>query len=85
MKRRFELLSIYVFCSHDSHLVSALIKKIRSNSSGEYLSDSFRQILISEGTLAQLSCPGVAKRKHHHVIETAHTLLISSFVPSYFV
>jgi hypothetical protein len=46
--------------------------------------------LTSEGTIAQLSCPGahaqngVAERKHCHLIEIARTLLISSFVPSHF-
>jgi hypothetical protein len=55
-----------------------------------FLSNNFRQLLNSESTLAQLSCPGahaqngVAERKHRYVIESARTLLISSFVPSHF-
>ena len=66
------------------------IKIFRSDSGGEYLSDLFRQFLISEGTLPQLSCPGahpqdgVAEHKHRYIIETARTLLIASFVPSHF-
>jgi hypothetical protein len=81
---------LQVFCSHDSHPVSATIKIFRSDSGGEFLSDNIRQILTLEGTLAQLSCPGahaqngVAERKHRHIIESASTLLISSFVPSHF-
>jgi hypothetical protein len=69
---------------------SASIKKFRSDSGGEFLSDNFRQLLTAEDTLAQLSCPsahaqnGVAERKHHHIIESARTLLISSYVPSHF-
>jgi hypothetical protein len=61
------------------------------DSGGEYLFDSFQQFITSEGTLAQLSCLGahaqnrVAECKHRHVIETTHTLLISSFVPSHFL
>jgi len=91
MKRRSELLSIYKSFARMVHTqFSAPIKTFRSDSGGEYLSDSFCQFLTSEGTLAQLSCPGahaqngVAERKHRHIIETARTLLISSFVPSHF-
>jgi transposase InsO family protein len=91
MKHRFELRSIYEsFVCMIHTQFSAPIKVFRSDSGGEYLSDTFRQFLASEGTLAQLSCPGahaqngVAERKHRHLIETARTLLISSFVPSHF-
>jgi hypothetical protein len=69
---------------------STPIKVFHSDLGGEYLLATFCQFLTLEGTLAQLSCPGahaqngVAKRKHYHVIETARTLLISSFVLSHF-
>jgi hypothetical protein len=84
------MLYLPVFCAHGSHSISTPIRVFRSDSGDEYLSDIFRQFLTSEGTLAQLSCPGahaqngVAERKHHHLIETARTILISSFVPSHF-
>jgi hypothetical protein len=90
MKRRSELLSIYKSFARMIHTQFTTIKKIRSDSGGEYLFDTFREFLTSEATLPQLSCPsahvqnGVVERKHRHVIETARTLLISSFVPSHF-
>jgi hypothetical protein len=91
MKRRSELPSIYKSFTRMVHTqFSATIKIFRSDSGGEFLSDNFRHILTLEGTLAQLSClgahaqNGVAERKHRHIIESARTILISSFVPSHF-
>jgi hypothetical protein len=47
-------------------------------------------VLVEQGTLAQFYCPGahaqngVAKRKHHHLLETARALMIASSVPPHF-
>jgi hypothetical protein len=91
MKRRLELTSIYKSFARMVHTqFSATIKFFRSDPGGEFLSDNFHLILTLEGTIVQLSCPsahvqnGVAERKHRHIIESAHTFLISSFVSSHF-
>jgi transposase InsO family protein len=91
MKHRSQLISIYQSFALMVHTQFSFSTRIfRSDSGGEYLSNAFCQFLSSEGTLPQLSCPdaptqnGVAERKHHHIVETARTLLISSFVPSHF-
>ena len=91
MKHRSQLCSIYQSFTRMIHTqFSTPIKVFCSDSGGEYLSDAFRQFLISQGNLTQLSCPGahaqngVAERKHRHLVETAQTLLISSFVPTHF-
>ncbi|WVZ92005.1 hypothetical protein U9M48_038104 [Paspalum notatum var. saurae] len=86
----FLLMIILSFVHMVQTQFSTPIKVFHSDSGGEYLSDTFSTFLASKGTLAQLACPsahaqnGVVERKHRHLIETAHTLLISSFVPSHF-
>jgi hypothetical protein len=47
-------------------------------------------VLAEQGTLAQFACPGAhaqngaAERKYHHLLETAHALMITSSVPPHF-
>jgi hypothetical protein len=57
---------------------------------GEYLSDTLRQVLAEQSTLVQFSCPSahaqneVAEHKHHHLLETVHALTSVSSVPPQF-
>jgi transposase InsO family protein len=88
MKHRSEVLSIYKNFSAMIHTrFDTSIHVFHADSAGEYLSDALRQVLAKQGTLAQFSYPGahaqngVAERKHHHLFETAHALIIASSVP----
>jgi hypothetical protein len=62
----------------------------RADSAGEYISHSLRTFLAEEGTLAQFSCPGahaqngVAERKHRHLLEIVHALMIAASLPPHF-
>ena len=60
---------------------------IHSDDAKEYCSTAFPAFLSSCGIVHQSSCPcslqqnGVAKRKYHLLIETAHNLLLHMHVP----
>jgi transposase InsO family protein len=90
-KHRGEALSIYKNFSAMIHThYNTSICVFHANSIWEYLSDALRQVLAEQGTLSQFSYPGahaqngVAERKHHHLLETARTLIIALSVPPYF-
>ena len=57
---------------------------------GEYTSNKFCELLALDGIIHQTSCTytpeqnGVAKRKHRHIVETTHSLLLFASVPRVF-
>jgi hypothetical protein len=69
---------------------STPIRVFLADSAREYISHSLRAFLAEEGTLAQFSCPGayaqngMAARKHRHLLETAHALMIAASLPPHF-
>jgi imidazoleglycerol phosphate dehydratase HisB len=92
MKHRSEALSIYKNFSImiRTHFDTSICV-FHADSVGEYLSDALHQVLAEQGTLAQFSCPGahaqngVPERKHHHLLETVHTLMIASSALPHFL
>jgi hypothetical protein len=91
IKHRSEALSIYKnFSAMIRAHFDTFIRVFCADSAGEYLSNALLQVLAEQDTLAQFSCPGahaqngVAKRKHHHLLETTRALIIASSVPPHF-
>jgi hypothetical protein len=91
MKHRTEALSIYKILSAMNHThFDTSIHVFCEDFTGEYHSDTLRQVLAEQSTLVQFSCPsahaqnGVAEHKHHHLLESARALMIVSSVPPHF-
>jgi len=68
----------------------AIIKCFRCDLGGEYISNRFCELLTLDGTIHQTSYidtfeqNDVVERKHRHIVETTHSFLLSTFVPSVF-
>jgi len=84
MKDCFELLSIFTsFLNEIKNQFGQVIKILRSDNAKEYFSSTFSNVLSSHGILHQFTCPhtpqqnGIVERKNRHLVETAHTLLLS--------
>lgn len=91
MKRRSDYLTVFSnFRAFVKTQFSVVIKSFRCDLGGEYTSNSFSQLLASDGTIHQSSCTdtpqqnGIAERKHRHLVETARSFLLSADVPSVF-
>ncbi|CAL5369179.1 unnamed protein product [Camellia sinensis] len=91
MTRKSDFYKIYFnFHSMIRTQFSTTSKVLRSNLGGEYYLSEFEEFLVTHGTIHQSSCsdrPAQNDRvecKHHHLLDTARSLLLSSFVPSVF-
>jgi hypothetical protein len=90
MKHHSEALSVYKnFSAMIRTHIDNSIHVFRADSIGEYLSDVLHQVFAEQGILAQFFCPdahaqnGVVERKHRHLLETAHALMIVSVSPHF--
>lgn len=91
MKNHSDFFDIYcMFGAMVKTQQNVVIKCFRCNLGGEYTSNKFSELLDFDSTIHQTSCTdtpqhnGVAERKHHHIIESARSLLLSASVPSEF-
>ena len=91
MKHHSEFFKIYaVFRALVKTQYSVVIKCFGCDLGGEYTSNKFYQLFALDGTIHQTSCTDtheqnyVVEKKHRHIVETARSLLLSTFVPSVF-
>ena len=91
MKTRVELFSIFQkFHAEIRTQFNTYIRILRSDNAKKNFSTPLSSFMSSHGILHQSSCAytpqhnGMAKRKNHHLVETARTLLLHHKVPQCF-
>jgi len=91
MKHHFEFFVVYTaFWAPVKTQHSAVIKCFTCDLGGEYTSNKFYELLVLDGTIHQTSCIDtleqniVTKKKYRHIVETAHSFLLSISVSSEF-
>jgi hypothetical protein len=91
LKHHYEFFEIYTAFGaliKTQHFI--VIKCFRCDLGGEYTSNKLCELLALNGTIHQTSCTdtpkqnGVTKRKHRHIVETSHSLLLFASIPSEF-
>jgi len=88
LKHHYEFFEIYTaFGALVKTQHSIVIKFFRCDLGGEYTSNKFCELLALNETIHQTSCTdtpkqnGVTKRKHRHIVETTHSLLLFASIP----
>lgn len=89
MMHRYDFFSIYnMFLAFVKTQHNVVIKCFRCDLGGEYTSNKFFELLVSNGIVHQTSFTDtpeqnrLAERNRHHIIETTHSLLLLAFLLS---
>uniref|UniRef100_A0A2N9FD26 Integrase catalytic domain-containing protein n=1 Tax=Fagus sylvatica TaxID=28930 RepID=A0A2N9FD26_FAGSY len=88
LKKKSDVLPLFTqFLQMIKTQFNTVVRAIRSDNGGEYISDGFCSQLNQKGILQQLSCPytpeqnGVAERKNRHIMSIVRCLLSGMHVP----
>uniref|UniRef100_A0A2N9I305 Integrase catalytic domain-containing protein n=1 Tax=Fagus sylvatica TaxID=28930 RepID=A0A2N9I305_FAGSY len=88
LKKKSDVLPLFTqFLQMIKTQYNTVVRAIRSDNGGEYISDAFCSQLNQKGILHQLTCPqtpeqnGVAERKNRHIMSIVRCLLCGMHVP----
>jgi hypothetical protein len=86
IQRKSDMLTVFQkFQNHVERMFFCKLISIQTDGEGEFL--SLIPYFSTNGILHKLACPyshqqqGTVERQHRHIVETALTLLVASFVP----
>ena len=89
LKHKSEVFTVFLhFKAFVENQFESIIKILRTDDEGEYMSNQFKSFCLDHGIQHQLSClytpqqNGVAERKHKHIVESGLSMLYQSNFPS---